>query len=71
MDVGLNLGFLLLIARGFRVGVLPLGVGHIRTATHDYIRHGTVTLFAALNYLEAKSSRCWPSSTGIRSGSVS
>jgi len=33
---------------------LPLGVGHIRTATHDYIRHGTVTLFAALNYLEGK-----------------
>ena len=33
---------------------LPLGVGHVRTATHDYIRHGTVTLFAALNYLEGK-----------------
>jgi len=33
---------------------LPLGVGHIRTATHDYIRHGTITLFAALNYLEGK-----------------
>ena len=30
---------------------LPLGVGHIRTETHDYIRHGTITLFAALNYL--------------------
>lgn len=33
---------------------LPLGVGHIRTRTHDYTRHGTVTLFAALNYLEGK-----------------
>ena len=33
---------------------LPLGIGHIRTATHDYIRHGTLTLFAALNYLEGK-----------------
>lgn len=33
---------------------LPLGVGHVRTATHDYIRHGTVTLFAALNYLDGK-----------------
>jgi len=33
---------------------LPLGVGHIRTETHDYIRHGTVTLFAALNYLDGK-----------------
>jgi transposase len=33
---------------------LPLGVGHIRTRTHDYIRHGTLTLFAALNYLDGK-----------------
>lgn len=33
---------------------LPLGVGHIRTKTHDYKRHGTLTLFAALNYLEGK-----------------
>jgi transposase len=33
---------------------LPLGVGHIKTRTHDYIRHGTVTLFAALNYLDGK-----------------
>ena len=33
---------------------LPLGLGHIRTRTHDYTRHGTVTLFAALNYLDGK-----------------
>ncbi len=33
---------------------LPLGVGHIRTATHDYVRHGTITLFAAMNYLDGK-----------------
>jgi transcriptional regulator with XRE-family HTH domain len=33
---------------------LPLGVGHIRTQTHDYYRHGTVTLFAALSYLDGK-----------------
>jgi transposase len=33
---------------------LPLGVGHIRTKTHDYKRHGTLTLFAALNYVEGK-----------------
>ena len=34
---------------------LPLGVGgHVRTRTHDYIRHGTITLFAALNYLDGK-----------------
>jgi transposase len=33
---------------------LPLGMGHIRTRTHDYRRHGTITLFAALNYLDGK-----------------
>ncbi len=33
---------------------LPLKTGHIRTRTHDYVRHGTVTLFAALNYLDGK-----------------
>ena len=33
---------------------LPLGHGHIRTETHDYVRHGTITLFAALNYLDGK-----------------
>lgn len=33
---------------------LPLGMGQIKTRTHDYIRHGTVTLFAALNYLDGK-----------------
>lgn len=33
---------------------LPLGAGHIRTKTHDYKRHGTVTLFAALSYLDGK-----------------
>lgn len=33
---------------------LPLGQGHICTRTHDYHRHGTVTLFAALNYLNGK-----------------
>ena len=33
---------------------LPPGVGHVRTRTHDYYRHGTVCLFAALNYLEGK-----------------
>jgi transposase len=33
---------------------LPLSSGHVKTFTHDYIRHGTLTLFAALNYLEGK-----------------
>lgn len=31
---------------------LPLGIGHIRTQTHDYIRNGTLTLFAALDYAQ-------------------
>ena len=51
---------------------LPLGVGHIRTRTHDYIRHGTLTLFAALNYLDGKLiSRIakTPSVIGTRNGS--
>src|SRR6266576_5372182 len=33
---------------------LPRGQGHVVTRTHDYYRHGTLTLFAALNYLEGK-----------------
>ena len=34
---------------------LPLGAGGYRkTKTHDYTRHGTITLFAALNYLDGK-----------------
>ena len=33
---------------------LSLRSGAARTRTHDYRRHGTVTLFAALNYLDGK-----------------
>ena len=33
---------------------LPLKAGHIQTRTHDYYRNGTVTLFAALDYLQGK-----------------
>jgi transposase len=33
---------------------LPLGIGQVRTRTHDYVRHGTITLFAALGYLDGK-----------------
>lgn len=33
---------------------LPLGVGEVRTKTHDYKRHGTITLFAAMSYLDGK-----------------
>ena len=32
---------------------MPLNVGYIITETHDYYRHGTTTLFAALNYLDS------------------
>jgi transposase len=28
--------------------------GHIRTRTHDYVRHGTTTLFAALSMLDGR-----------------
>ena len=33
---------------------LPLKKGRCGTMTHDYKRHGTTTLFAALNYLDGK-----------------
>jgi transposase len=33
---------------------LALNPGHLPTHTHDYYRHGTVTLFAALDYLQGK-----------------
>jgi transposase/DNA-binding XRE family transcriptional regulator len=33
---------------------LPMVRGYRRTQTHDYKRHGTVTLFAALSYLDGK-----------------
>ena len=31
---------------------LPMRAGLVETRTHDYVRHGTTTLFAALNVLE-------------------
>ncbi len=33
---------------------LPLKKGRCSTFTHDYVRHGTTTLFAALEILEGK-----------------
>src|SRR6266581_5636497 len=33
---------------------LPLKKGRVATMTHDYLRHGTTTLFAALNTLDGK-----------------
>jgi len=29
--------------------LLPMGLGYVEGVTHDYVRHGTATLFAALN----------------------
>jgi transposase len=29
--------------------LLPLGLGYVEGVTHDYVRHGTTTLFAALD----------------------
>lgn len=31
--------------------MLPMGLGYVEGVTHDYVRHGTTTLFAALNVL--------------------
>lgn len=32
--------------------LLPLGFGYVEGVTHDYVRHGTTTLFAALDLLD-------------------
>ena len=34
--------------------VLPMGLGYVEGVTHDYIRHGTTTLFAALDVATGK-----------------
>jgi hypothetical protein len=47
---------------------LALGIGHIRTKTHDHTRHGTITLFAALSISTAKSWRRRRSATPMRNG---
>ena len=41
--------------------LLPMGFGYIEGVTHDYVRHGTTTLFAALNVLSGEViARCKP-----------
>lgn len=41
--------------------MLPLGLGYVEGVTHDYKRHGTTTLFAALNVMNgAVLARCKP-----------
>jgi transposase len=40
---------------------LPMGLGYVEGVTHDYYRHGTTTLFAALDTLDGKMiTRCKP-----------
>ena len=34
--------------------VLPMGLGYVEGYTHDYVRHGTTTLFAALDVASGK-----------------
>ena len=41
--------------------VRPMGLGYVEGVTHDYYRHGTTTLFAALNVLDGSVlSQCKP-----------
>ena len=47
--------------------MLPMGFGYVEGVTHDYKRHGTTTLFAALDVPTARSSPNASHATGIRS----
>lgn len=38
--------------------LLPMGFGYVEGVTHDYVRHGMTTLFAAFNVLN--SAECKP-----------
>ena len=41
--------------------VLPMGLGYVEGITHDYVRHGTTTLFAALDIASGRVlTRCTP-----------
>ena len=46
--------------------MLPLGLGYVEGVTHDYRRHGTTTLFAALDTANGKVLRNVVRATGIR-----
>ena len=44
---------------------LPLDCGKVEKKTHDYIRHGTTNLFAALNVVTGEVfGECCPTRTG-------
>jgi hypothetical protein len=59
---------------------LPVKEGRCATTTHDYVRHGTTTLFAALNILDGTRSssasstplrrRCRPASSSTPSSTT-
>jgi len=38
--------------------LLPMGLGYVEGVTHDYVRHGTTTLFAALDIATGKVLTC-------------
>jgi putative transposase len=38
--------------------ILPMGLGYVEGVTHDYIRHGTTTLFAALDIATGRILTC-------------
>ncbi len=40
--------------------LLPMGLGYVEGVTHDYIRHGTTTLFAALDLATGEASTVVP-----------
>jgi putative transposase len=46
--------------------MLPMGLGYVEGVTHDYRRHGTTTLFAALDTAKGKVLTQCGSVTGIR-----
>ena len=50
---------------------LPMKKGRMGTMTHDYKRHGTTTLFAALNVLDGTVIGKNRPATGTRSSSAS
>ncbi|MDQ1536567.1 MAG: hypothetical protein QOE58_960 [Actinomycetota bacterium] len=41
--------------------MLPMGFGYVEGVTHDYVRHGTTNLFAALDILTGRViGQCFP-----------
>ena len=51
--------------------LLPLGFGYVEGVTHDYLRHGTTTLFAALDLLDGTVLAQCRRATGTRSSLAS